>query len=708
MSYALKIANQLRLDKYAIQRTLDLLKEGSSIPFIARYRKELTGSLDEVQIAAIQDAQNYFSELEKRRAAILSSLAEQGVLTKSLEELIVRCESSAELEDLYLPYKPKRKTRADLAKEGGLEPLAKIIWEQKQNIHPVLISNYLNEQWTSQEDVLQGARDIIAEWINEDSLIRSWLRANFERNAVIQSTVQKKKELEGIKFKDYFKFTERLSNIPSHRLLALFRGEAEGILKLTVEVDVEYFLNKVAQRIIKTSGTSAEQIRLALEDSYRRLLHPTIETEMRKLYKERADEDAIQVFCENLKQLLMAAPLGEKNILAVDPGFRTGCKVACIDHSGRFMESAEIYPLAPRSEPDSAVQILNKLLLKYNIQAIGIGNGTGGREAMNFFQSYFSGTALELYMVDESGASIYSAGALAREEFPELDLTIRGAISIARRLMDPLAELVKIDPKSIGVGQYQHDVNQKKLKLALERTITYCVNQVGVNLNTASVYLLKYVSGLGQVLAENIVEYRNHHGLFRRREDLKNVQRMGEKAFEQCAGFLRIRNSDHPLDNTGVHPERYALVQIMAKHFNCSLEDLMVNRKLQSQLNPELFTDDKTGIPTILDILRELEKPGFDPRGSAQNFHFANVHSMADLTVGMTLPGIVKNITQFGVFVDIGIKESAFIHISNLAEKFIKDPMSVVRVQQKIELEVFDIDLDRKRISCRFLKAFDT
>lgn len=707
MTYSMKIAGKLQLNKSAIQRTLDLLKEGASIPFIARYRKEHTNSLNEVQIAAIQDAQNYFEELDKRKAAILSSLREQGVLTTDFENLILSCDSSSELEDLYLPYRPKRRTRADIAREGGLEPLAKLIWEQKQNINAVLLGSYINDQWTCHEDVLQGARDIMAEWINENTLFRSWLRANFERNAVIQSSVQKKKEHEGIKFKDYFKFSERLANIPSHRLLALFRGESEGILKLSIETDTAYFLSKVEQRIIKTSGESADQIKSALEDSYRRLLHPSIETEMRKLYKERADEQAIQVFCDNLKQLLMAAPLGEKNILAVDPGFRTGCKLACIDQSGRFMESTEIYPLAPRSETDSAVQIIKKLIHKYKIHAIAIGNGTGGREAMNFFQSFFSENSIELYMVDESGASIYSAGDLARQEFPDLDITVRGAISIGRRLMDPLAELVKLDPKSIGVGQYQHDVNQNKLKSALERTISQCVNQVGVNLNTASVYLLKYISGLGPVLAENIVDYRNQNGLFKNRNELINVSRMGEKAFEQCAGFLRIRNSDHPLDNTGVHPERYALVQRMAKYYKCSLEELMKNNDIRSQIKSELFIDDQTGMPTILDILNELGKPGFDPRGKAQVFQFANVHSMEDLKVGMILPGIVKNITQFGVFVDIGIKESGFIHISNLAEKFIKNPMSVVKVQQKIEVEILEIDRDRKRISCKFIKAYD-
>lgn len=694
------IAESLGLPVHKVQNTVNLLNEGATIPFIARYRKEATGSLDEVAIVSIQQELKKLNELISRKETILKTIAEQGKLTDSLKARIEQCWDPNVLEDIYLPYKPKRKTRATMAREKGLEPLAKVIFEQKMSDLKKAAAPFLNENVPTLEDALQGARDIIAEWIAEDEKARQKVRAAFQRSAIIQSKVARGKEEEGKKYKDYFDFCEPLRRCPSHRLLAMRRGEQEGFLRLSiVPEDEEALLDKLERfYLIGHYNAASEQVKLALHDSYKRLLAPAIETEFRQRSKERADEEAIKVFAENLRQLLMAPPLGQHRVLAIDPGFRTGCKVVVLDEYGDLLEHTTIFPHPPQAEVQMALKTLTHLIEKHRIEAIAIGNGTAGRETMDLCRSAPFAQTVQLFSVNEAGASIYSASEIAREEFPDHDVTVRGAISIGRRLMDPLAELVKIDPKSIGVGQYQHDVNQAKLKESLDRVVESCVNAVGVNLNTASKHLLTYISGLGPALAQNIVAYRQTHGPFRSREDLKKVPRMGEKAFEQCAGFLRIRGGDNPLDNTAVHPESYPIVEQMAHDLGVEITDLIGDRTLRSKIDIERYTNDRVGLPTLTDIMKELDKPGLDPRGNAKPFSFGDVHSIEDLRVGMVLPGIVTNITNFGAFVDIGVKQDGLVHISQMARQYIKNPADVVRLHQEVQVKVIDIDLERNRI----------
>ena len=693
------ISDQLSISFHKVQNTANLLKEGATIPFIARYRKEATGSLDEVQITEIKVQIQKFEELEKRRASILNSIEEQGKLTDELRQKIMSAYNLTELEDIYLPYKKKRKTRASAAKEKGLEPLAKTIFEQRNQNIDGMTSSFLNDEVPSPDDALQGARDIIAEWINENEKARNSVRFSFKRGATIRSKLARGKEVEGAKYTDYFDFEEPLKKCPSHRLLAIRRGEEEGFLRVSIapnEEDTIFHLEKI---FLKGYGKATDQVKEALNDCYKRLLSPSIETEFRNLSKEKADQEAIDVFAENLRQLLLAAPLGQKKVLAIDPGFRTGCKVVCLDENGAFLHHTTIFPHPPQSQDFDSIHQLESLADKYKIEAFVIGNGTAGRETMAICKRCKFNHHVDLFMVNESGASIYSASEIAREEFPELDLTVRGAISIGRRLMDPLAELVKIDPKSIGVGQYQHDVNQNQLKESLDRVVESCVNSVGINLNTASKHLLTYVSGLGPMLAQNIVNHRTEVGSFQSRNELKKVPRMGEKAFEQSAGFLRIREAKNPLDNTAVHPEAYPIVKKMAGDLNASVDDLIEKESIRKQINLQNYISENIGIPTLKDILSELEKPGLDPRGNAKAFEFANISSIDDLQEGMVLPGIINNITNFGAFVDIGIKESGLVHISQLSNTFVKSPADVVSLQQEVKVKVMEIDKSRKRIS---------
>lgn len=699
MNYAPRIAQTLSIPARRVEAVLDLLDGGATIPFIARYRKEATGSLDEVQIADIQDLMKKMLELDKRRATILQSIDEQGKLTPELRAAIEAAQTMTELEDLYLPYRPKRKTRATVAIERGLEPLAKRIFAQKDKEVEILAGQYLNEQVPSVDDALQGARDIIAEWVSEDKKARDRVRRHFEKGAVIASKLVKGKEAEGAKYRDYFEWDEPLKNCPSHRLLAMRRGEEEGFLRVGIAPEEERAVHDLDNLYIFGYGGAAEQVRLAVKDSYKRLLQPGIETEFRNSSKEKADLEAIRVFAENLRQLLLSAPLGEKRVLGIDPGFRTGCKVVCLDASGNLLKNTTVYPHPPQNQVFESQAVIEELVEKFEIAAVSVGNGTAGRETMDFLRKIKFERPVEIFQVNEAGASIYSASDVAREEFPKDDVTVRGAVSIGRRLMDPLAELVKIDPKSIGVGQYQHDVNQTQLKESLDRTVQSCVNAVGINLNTASKHLLTYVSGLGPGLAQNIVAFRAENGAFRRRADLKKVPRLGDKAFEQCAGFLRIRQAENPLDNTAVHPERYTLVEQMAKDLACSVSDLIQDRGLRQKIDLQRYVKGDVGLPTLQDILRELEKPGLDPRGTAQAFEFSNVRSIEELSPGMILPGIVTNITNFGVFVDIGIKDSGLIHVSQLADKFVRNPAEVVQLNQQVTVRVLEVDLQRKRVS---------
>ncbi|MBK7938538.1 MAG: RNA-binding transcriptional accessory protein [Lewinellaceae bacterium] len=699
MSYAPRIAQNLNIPFRRVEATVELLESGATIPFIARYRKEATGSLDEVQIADIYDAWRKMQELDKRREVILISIEEQGKLTPELRAAIDAAGTMTELEDLYLPYRPKRKTRASMAIEKGLEPLAKRIFAQKDREVETLAKQYITDDVPTVEDALQGARDIIAEWVSEDKKARDKVRRHFDKGAVIASRLVKGKEEAGKKYLDYFEWSEPLKNCPSHRLLAMRRGEDEGFLRVAVAPDEERAVQDMEDMYVLGHGESAVQVRIAVKDSYKRLLQPSIETEFRNSSKEKADLEAIRVFAENLRQLLLSAPLGEKRIMGIDPGFRTGCKVICLDASGDLLYNTAIYPHEPQRKVFESQSEIEHLVEKYGIEAISVGNGTAGRETMDFLQKIKFERPVEIFQVNEAGASIYSASEVAREEFPTQDITVRGAVSIGRRLMDPLAELVKIDPKSIGVGQYQHDVNQNLLRDSLDRTVESCVNAVGINLNTASKHLLTYVSGLGPVLAQNIVIHRAENGPFKKRTDLKKVPRLGDKAFEQCAGFLRIREANNPLDNTAVHPERYALVEEMAADLGCKVADLVRDKQLRDKIDLKKYVRGDVGLPTLQDILKELEKPGLDPRGSAKSFEFANVHSLDDLQPGMVLPGIVTNITNFGAFVDIGVKDSGLVHVSQMADKFVRNPMEVVTLGQQVMVRVLEIDYSRKRVA---------
>ena len=695
-----KISTTLQISENQVRKTIALLDEGATIPFISRYRKEATGSLDEVQVAAIRDLRDQYVELEKRREAILKSLQELDKLTPELEKAVRGAETLAKLEDIYLPYKPKRKTRAMAAREKGLQELANQIRLQGLKDPEVLAAEYLDNV----EEALAGARDILAEEMMETAEAREEARNLFTRKTTVKSTVAKGKKEEGIKYKDYFDWSESLAQAPSHRVLALFRGENEGILNLNLTGPDEDVLNRLERRFLTGNNACAKQVGLAIQDGYKRLLMPAMETEMRAEAKKRADEEAIRVFAENIRQLLLAAPLGQKRVLALDPGFRTGCKVVCLDEQGTLLDNTAVYPHTGPGQAAEAAHTIQSWVKQYKVQAIAIGNGTAGRET----ESFVRGLKLEgitIIMVNESGASIYSASEAARDEFPDKDVTVRGAVSIGRRLMDPLAELVKIDPKSIGVGQYQHDVDQKKLQASLDDTVISCVNSVGVELNTASKQILSYVSGLGPQLAQNIIDYRTKNGPFLKRSDLKKVTRLGEKAFEQAAAFLRIRNAKNPLDASAVHPERYEIVEKMAKDLNCKVSDLLANESLRKQIRLSQYVNAEVGMPTLTDIMEELAKPGRDPREQFEAFEFTEgVNSIKDLRVGMMLPGIVTNITNFGAFVDIGVHQDGLVHVSQLADKFVKDPNEVVKVAQKVQVRVTEVDEVRKRIALSMKK----
>ncbi|MBM6842515.1 Tex family protein [Phocaeicola plebeius] len=696
------IAAELKLPAHRIANTLKLLQGGATIPFISRYRKEATGGLDEVQIGDIQTRYEKLCELSKRKETVLSTIEEQGKLTPELKARISACWNATELEDIYLPFKPKRKTRAETARAKGLEPLALLLMMQKENNLAAKVRNFVKGEVKDEEDALKGARDILAEQISEDERSRNLMRNQFQRQALIQSKVVKGKEAEeaSAKYRDYFDFCEPLKKCSSHRLLALRRGESEGVLKVTIFPEDEDMCNERLQRLfVRANNECAHQVEEALTDAYKRLLKPAIETEFAALSKEKADEEAIRVFAENLRQLLLAPPLGQKRVMGIDPGFRTGCKVVCLDAQGTLLHNEAIYPHPPKSEYAQAARKIVKLVEQYKIEAIAIGNGTASRETEQFVTSQRYDREVQVFVVSEDGASIYSASKTAREEFPDYDVTVRGAVSIGRRLMDPLAELVKIDAKSIGVGQYQHDVDQTKLKASLDQTVESCVNLVGVNVNTASKHLLTYVSGLGPTLAQNIVDYRTENGPFESRRQLLKVPRMGAKAYEQCAGFLRIPQAKNPLDNSAVHPESYPIVEQMAKDLNCTVADLIKDKELRSKIDLKKYVTDTVGLPTLTDILQELDKPGRDPRQKIQVFEFdKNVRTLDDLQEGMELPGIVTNITNFGCFVDIGIKENGLVHVSQLADRFVSNPADVVRIHQHVRVKVMSIDHERKRI----------
>ncbi|GAB4043155.1 Tex family protein [Spirosoma litoris] len=707
-----RVAARLGLNARSVAATIELLNGGATVPFIARYRKEATASttgipLDEVQIGQIKETYQKLLELDKRREAILKSIDEQGKLTTDLRRKIEATDSLIDLEDLYLPYKQKRKTRAIIAIERGLEPLANVIVGQRESNLERVAQRYLSDAVPTIDDALQGARDILAERISEDADARQRIRNLFEREAIIRSTVKKGKDIEGIKFKDYFDFAEPLRRVPSHRLLALRRGEAEGFLSVSIGPDEDAAIERLERQFVaERSGTAdcKEQVSLAIRDGYKRLLKPSLETEFANFSKEKADAEAIRIFADNLRQLLLSSPLGQQRVLAIDPGYRTGCKTVCLDAQGNLLTDTVLYLAQSESQRQQAAQTVQKLVSQYKIEAIAIGNGTAGRETEEFVQGLklvtASGGTLPIFMVSEQGASIYSASEVARSEFPDHDVTVRGAVSIGRRLMDPLAELVKIDPKSIGVGQYQHDVDQTDLKSSLDTVVESCVNQVGVSLNTASAYLLRYVSGLGPQLAGNIVAYRAEHGAFTSRDQLKKVPRLGPKAFEQCAGFLRIEGAKNPLDNSAVHPERYAVVERMATDVGSTVIDLIRKPDLRQQIKPERYVTNEVGLPTLRDILTELAKPGRDPREQLSVFEYdARVRSVDDLHEGMVLNGVVTNITAFGAFVDIGVKQDGLVHVSQLANHFVSDPKTVVKVYQKVKVKVMEVDKARKRIA---------
>src|SRR5262245_33929421 len=696
------IAQELKLANRSVQATAALLEDGATVPFIARYRKEATGSLDEVTITTIRDRLAQLVELDRRRETILKSIAEQGKLTDELQAKILTADSLTVLEDLYLPYKPKRRTRATIAKEKGLEPLAQRLWEQNECNPATEAAAYVDaaKELPSVNEVLAGARDIMAEWISADQPPRTRLRELFLERGTFQSAVIPGKEGEGSKFADYFTWEEPVATAPSHRILAMRRGEREEILTFRVLIPEDEALRLLEPLFVKKTNAASQQVKLAVQDGFKRLLGPSIETEVRLATKKRADDAAIAVFADNLRQLLLAAPLGQKNILAIDPGFRTGCKVVCLDRQGKLLHTTTIYPHQGEKAAIEAGKTIRGLREQFAIEAIAVGNGTAGRETEAFLRTLDLPRALSIVMVNESGASIYSASDVARQEFPDQDVTVRGAVSIGRRLMDPLAELVKIDAKSIGVGQYQHDVDQPALKNRLDDVVMSCVNSVGVEINTASEQLLTYVSGLGPQLAHNVVAYRNEHGPFLSRKELLKVQRLGPKAFEQAAGFLRIRGGKHPLDSSAVHPERYELVETIAYDLGCSVTELMRDEQLRKKINPPRYVSEQVGLPTLQDILTELAKPGRDPREQFEIVRFAEgVEKIEDVKPGMKLPGVVTNVTAFGVFVDIGVHQDGLVHVSQLADRYVKNPGDVVKVHQKVTVTVLDVDLTRRRIS---------
>ena len=697
-----KIAEELQLPLRSVENTLSLLDEGCTIPFIARYRKERTGTLDEVQIAAISDLNEKLTELEKRKETIIKTISEQGKLTPELEKRIAECEDTETLEDIYLPYKPKRRTKAQVAREQGLEPLATIIMLGRETDPDGVAKRFVKGDVKTVADALKGAQNIIAEIVSEDEKARQTVRRSFEREATITSKVikDKKDTEEAAKYSDYFDWSEPLKRCPSHRMLAMRRGEAEGILRISISTDDGDCLFRLRRIRVRGNGRCAKLIEEAVDDSYKRLLQPSIENEFAARSKEKAEEEAIRVFAENLRQLLMSAPLGQKRVMGVDPGFRTGCKIVCLDAQGNLLHFEAIYPHPPIAKREQAAATIERLVELYGIEAMAIGNGTASRETAAFMKSLHFKHSVKQFVVSEDGASVYSASKTAREEFPDKDVTVRGAVSIGRRLMEPLAELVKIDPKSIGVGQYQHDVDQVKLKKSLDLTVESCVNSVGVNLNTASQHLLTYVSGLGPTLAKNIVDYRREHGAFTSRAQLKKVPRLGPVAYEQCAGFLRIPESDNPLDNSAVHPESYKIVEQMARDNGCTVRQLMTDASLREKIELRKYVSDTVGMPTLTDIMSELEKPGRDPRSQIEEFEFAaGINSIDDLRAGMTLPGIVTNITNFGAFVDVGVHQDGLVHISQLADRYVSDPNEVVKLHQHVRVKVTEVDKRRNRIS---------
>lgn len=693
-------------DSKAVRNLLELLDEGATIPFIARYRKEKTGNMDEVRIGEIKGLYTQYQDLEKRKSSVLDSIREQEKLTPELEKQIRGCMELRTLEDIYLPYKPKKQTRASKAKAKGLEPLAALLMRQEHGDVMAKAMRFVKGEVKDEEEALQGARDIIAEWVCENEVARNRTRRQIEREAYICSKVVKGKEEEGGKYADYFDYREPLKRCPSHRMLAIRRGEGEGILKISLEVEDGQTIENLERIFVKGDNQSAVQVAQAVKDSFKRLLFPAIETEYMGLSKQKADEEAIKVFAENLRQLLLAPPLGNKRVLGVDPGFRTGCKVVCLDETGKLLHNENIYPHPPQNELRQAGTKIVNLVEMYNIQAIAIGNGTAGRETETFIQNLRFERKVQVFVVSENGASVYSASKIAREEFPEYDITVRGAVSIGRRLMDPLAELVKIDPKSIGVGQYQHDVDQGKLKEALDQVVESCVNRVGVNVNTAGKYLLMHISGLGPALAENVEEYIRENGAIHSREELKKVKRMGAKAFEQCAGFLRIEEAENPLDNSSVHPESYYIVRKIAKDMGVEVKNLIGNEELCGKIDPRRYLDDKTGLLTLQDIIQELRKPGRDPRTMAKVFSFAEgITKIEDLQEGMVLPGIVTNLTNFGAFVDVGVHQDGLVHISEIADRFISSPTEALVLHQHVMVKVIQVDKVRKRISLSIKQA---
>jgi uncharacterized protein len=706
-TFSLQIAQELNLMPTHVANVVKLLGEGATIPFIARYRKEMTGTMNEENVAAVQKRLAQLIELQKRKESVIESIREQGKLTPELEQKILDANTLQEVEDLYLPYKPKRRTRAAIAREKGLEPLAAQIMAQNASDVERLASRYVNAQKgvNDVDEALQGAKDIMAEWISEHINGRNRIRKIFHTKGELSATVIKGKEEEGKTYQQYFDFSEPIAKAPSHRILALFRAEEEGIIKLKIKVDNDFVINSLEKIFIKNNNPSSELVQEAIADSWKRLLEPSIETEIRNFYKDKADETAIRVFAENLKQLLLAAPMGQKRVLTIDPGFRTGCKVVILSETGALLHNETIYPHPPKSDVTGAMRKVKSLVDAYKVEVIAIGNGTAGRETEDFIRYIKFDRDLTAVMVSESGASVYSASKIARDEFPDYDITVRGAVSIGRRLMDPLAELVKIDPKSIGVGQYQHDVDQKKLGESLDQTVMSCVNAVGVELNTASQQLLSYVSGVGPALAGNIIDYREELGGFKSRNQLKKVPRLGDKAFEQCAGFLRIHGGDNPLDQSAVHPESYHIVEKMAKRLNVRVNELIGNKELIAKIDPKEYIEQDFGLETINDILKELEKPGRDPRKTFEAFEFdKDIRSIEDLKPGMELNGIITNITAFGAFVDIGVHQDGLVHISQMADHYIKDPNEVVRLNQHVRVKVLDVDVNRKRISLSMKK----
>ena len=701
-TYANIIAKKLNLNGRYVENTLQLLEEGCTIPFISRYRKERTGNMDEVQIAAISEANDKLKDIDKRKETVVKTITEQRKMTDELQKRIEDCWDANELEDIYMPFKPKRRTKAQMARELGLEPLSVILMMQRESNPEAAAKRFVKEGVKNVAAAIKGAQDIIAETVSEDERSRQQVRSAFRREAIISSKVVKAKAdtEEAAKFSDYFDFSEPLKRCTSHRLLAMRRGENEGILRISISADDEGCIDRVKRFFIRGYGKCSSLVGEAVEDSYKRLLKPAIETEFANLSKEKADEEAINVFTENLRQLLLSAPLGQKRVMGVDPGFRTGCKVVCLDEQGNLLHHEAIFPHPPVNKPQQAAQQVEKMVERFNIEAIAIGNGTASRETTAFIKSLHFNHDVKQFVVSEDGASVYSASKTAREEFPDEDVTVRGAVSIGRRLMDPLAELVKIDPKSIGVGQYQHDVDQTKLKKSLDLTVESCVNTIGVNLNTASQHLLTYVSGLGPTLAKNIVEYRKENGAFTSRAQLKKVSRLGPSAFEQCAGFLRIPGAKNPLDNSAVHPESYKIVEQMAKDCHCTVSDLIKDKKKRESIDIKRYITDTIGIPTLTDIIKELEKPGRDPREQIEAFEFdKNVTTVDDLIEGMILPGIVTNITNFGAFVDVGVHQDGLVHISQLADRYVSDPTQVVKLHQHVKVKVVEVDRKRNRIS---------